>query len=88
MRFVGKSGVRQFFEINFNTMSVTYFNVSEIIQNANLVIAFGNEEFTMAGRDDALAQKWVQIYTVENGLITRMEEFATSADEKSYLVVQ
>jgi hypothetical protein len=25
-------------------------------------------------------EKWVQIYTVENDLITRMEEFATSAE--------
>lgn len=87
MRFVGAKGVRQFFEINFNTMHVEYFDVKQMLQSGNQVIAFGDEAFTMAGREDTLAQKWVQIYTVENGLITRMEEFATSADEGNYLVI-
>lgn len=87
MRFVGAKGVRQFFEINFNTMHVEYFDVKQMLQSGNQVIAFGDEAFTMAGREDTLAQKWVQIYTVENGLITRMEEFATSTDESNYLVI-
>lgn len=87
MRFVGAKGVRQFFEINFNTMHVEYFDVKQMLQSGNQVIAFGDEAFTMAGREDTLAQKWVQIYTVENGLITRMEEFATSAVEGNYLVI-
>jgi len=87
MRFVGAKGVRQFFEINFNTMHTEYFEVKQILESGNQVIAFGDEAFTMAGREDTLAQKWVQIYTVENGLITRMEEFATSADDKNYLVI-
>ena len=34
-----------------------------------------------------LAQKWVQIYTFENGLITRMEEFASSAADEDYIVI-
>lgn len=87
MRFVGKKGVEQFFEINFTTMQVAYFRVNQIVQEGKLVIALGEESFTMAGREGEMAQKWVQVYTVENGLIARMEEFATSAVERDYGVV-
>lgn len=87
MRFVGRKGVQQFFEINFTTMQMDYFRVKQIVQDGQVVIALGEERFTMAGREGAMAQKWVQVYTVENGLITRMEEFATSVDDKDYGVV-
>lgn len=87
MRFVGWKGVQQFFEINFTTMQMDYFRVKQIVQDGQVVIALGEERFTMAGREGAMAQKWVQVYTVENGLITRMEEFATSVDDKDYGVV-
>lgn len=87
MRFVGKSGVKQFFETNFNSMKVEYFRVKQIVQDGKLVIAIGEEKFFMVGRDGELAQKWVQIYTVENGLITHMDEFATSVDDADYRVV-
>jgi ketosteroid isomerase-like protein len=87
MRFVGKNGVRQFFETNFNTMKMEYFGVREIVQQGKWVIALGQEKFTMAGREGVMAQQWVQVYTVENGLITRMDEFATSAEDADYGVV-
>lgn len=87
MRFVGKNGVKQFFETNFNSMKVEYFRVKQIVQDGKTVIAMGEEKFFMAGRDGELAQKWVQVYTVESGLITRMDEFATSADDADYRVV-
>lgn len=87
MRFVGRKGVQQFFEINFTTMQMDYFRVKQVVQDGQVVIALGEERFTMAGREGAMAQKWVQVYTVENGLITRMEEFATSVDDKDYGVV-
>jgi ketosteroid isomerase-like protein len=87
MRFEKKAGVRQFFETNFTQMQVDYFQVDRILQDGHTVIAFGKERFTMAGMEGAMAQKWVQVYTVENGLITRMEEFATSVDDKDYGVV-
>jgi ketosteroid isomerase-like protein len=87
MRFVGKNGVRQFFNTNFTAMAVDYFRVAKIIQSGNMVIAFGEEQFSMPGRDGKMAQKWVQVYTVAQGLITRMEEFATSVDDQDYRVV-
>ena len=38
----------------------------------------GNEHQKVKRSGTELKQKWVQVYTVENDLITRMEEFATS----------
>lgn len=87
MRFVGRNGVRQFFETNFNSMQMEYFRVKKIVQQGKLVIALGEEKFTMSGRDGAMAQRWVQVYAIENGLITRMDEYATSAEDVDYGVV-
>lgn len=87
LRFVGKPGVRQFFEISFSTMQVEYFRPLTFVQEGSTVVVTGEERFTMPGSEDGLAQKWVQIYTVREGLITRMEEFATSAAERDYQVI-
>lgn len=87
MRFIGLPGVKQFFEINFSTMEMEYFRVKSLLQDGNTVVALGEEKFTMQGKPGAMAQKWVQVYTVESGLITRMEEFATSAADADYGVV-
>lgn len=87
MRFVGKKGVLQFFETSINTMQMEYFRVKKILQQDQWVIALGEEKFTMAGREGAMAQKWVQVYAVKKGLITRMDEFATSAEDADYAVV-
>lgn len=87
MRFVGKNGVTQFFETSTSSMQMEYFRVKQIVQQGPLVIALGEEKFTMPGQERPLAQQWVQVYTVENGLITRLDEFATSAEEADYRVV-
>ena len=87
IRYVGQRGVRQFFETNFSTRQTEYFRVTSLLQDGNTVIALGEEKFTVTGQPEALAQKWVQVYTIEGGLITRMEEFATSAADADYGVV-
>ena len=87
LRFEGKSGVTQFFETNFNTMQVEYFDILKTIQQGDTIVVTGKEKFTIEGQDGFFAQKWVQIYTVKNDLITRMEEFATSIPDEEYMVV-
>lgn len=47
----------------------------------------GKEKFTKVEDGDILAQKWVQIYTFKDGLIVRMEEFATSVADDDYIVI-
>lgn len=42
----------------------------------------------MDGIEGKLTNRWVQIYAVADGLIVRMEEFATSAEASAYMVVR
>ena len=88
VRFEGKSGAEKFFLTSFNAMKIDYFRPLTFIEQDKKVVVLGEESFVMEGIDGKLSNKWVQVYTVENGLITRMEEFATSADAKSYMVVR
>ncbi|WP_218945362.1 MULTISPECIES: nuclear transport factor 2 family protein [unclassified Acinetobacter] len=88
IRFEGKTGVEQFFNTNFTTMHVAYFDILRMVKEGNKVVVFGREKFTIDGQDGEFEQKWVQEYTIENGLISRMEEYATSVNDNDYLVVK
>ena len=83
-KFVGKEGARMFFEFNINALEVVYFNVNEFIEAGNKIIVLGNEHFISKEDRSEMKNTWVQIYTVEGGLITKMEEFATSASPEQY----
>ncbi|MDY6510020.1 nuclear transport factor 2 family protein [Acinetobacter sp. ANC 7201] len=87
LRFEGKAGVHQFFQANFTTLKVEYFDILNTYQQGNTIIVTGKEKFIKVEDGSILAQKWVQIYTFENGLITRMEEFASSAADEDYIVI-
>lgn len=87
LRFVGKSGASKFFQTSFHAMKIDYFRPLSFIEQGDTVAVLGEESFEMEGIEGKLTNKWVQVYTVVDGLITRMEEFATSADETSYMVV-
>ncbi len=47
-----------------------------------MVVVIGREHQKVKRSGRELKQNWVQIYTVENELITRMEEFASSEEVK------
>lgn len=87
LRFEGKEGVKQFFQANFTTLKVEYFDILKTFQQGNTIIVTGKEKFIKVEDNSILAQKWVQIYTFENGLIIRMEEFASSAADEEYIVI-
>jgi ketosteroid isomerase-like protein len=54
------------------------FEPQQFICEGNMVVVLGQEHQRVKTTGKELKQKWVQIYTVENNLITRMEEFASS----------
>ncbi len=84
-KFKGKEGARMFFEFNINALEVVYFNTNEFIEAGdNKVIILGNEHFISKEDGSHMKNTWVQIYTVTNGLISKMEEFATSASPEQY----
>lgn len=83
-KFKGKEGARMFFEFNINALEKVFFNTNEFFEQGNTVIILGNEHFISKENKTNFKNSWVQIYTVTNGLISKMEEFATSALPDQY----
>ena len=78
--FEKKEGVRAFFTNIMERTEIINFEPLQYIVEDNVVVVVGkeNQKVKRSGRE--LKQKWVQIYTVENDLIIKMEEFATSEE--------
>lgn len=76
--FKGREGVQKFFSMIFSRTELLKFETEKFLVQDNMVVVLGNEHQKIKRSGKELKQKWVQIYTVENGLITKMEEFATS----------
>lgn len=84
-KFKGKDGARMFFEYNINALEVVYFNSNEFIDaGKDQLLILGNEHFISKEDGTHMKNTWVQIYTVIDGLISKMEEFATSASPEQY----
>ena len=77
-RFEGKDGARTFFSNILNHTEVLNFEPRQYIVEGDMVVVLGSEHQRVKRSGKELRQQWVQVYTVENDLITRMEEFATS----------
>ena len=85
-KFIGKEGARMFFEYNINALEVVYFNTNEFIEaGENQLIVLGNEHFVSKEDGTEMKNRWVQIYTIKDGLISKMEEFASSAAPEQYV---
>jgi ketosteroid isomerase-like protein len=80
--FEKKEGVRAFFTNILERTEIINFEPQQYIVEGNMVVVLGQEHQKVKRSGRELKQKWVQIYTVENNLITKMEEFATSEEVK------
>lgn len=87
VRFSGKSGAAKFFQTSFTAMKIDYFRPVLFIEQGDKVVVLGEESYVMDGIEEKLTNKWVQVYSVQDGLISRMEEFATSAAHSEYMLV-
>lgn len=79
-KFEQKEGVRTFFTNIFERTEMISFDIQQYIVDGNMVVVLGQEHQRVKRSGRELKQKWVQIYTVENNLITKMEEFAASEE--------
>ena len=77
-RFEGRDGATTFLRNILTYTEVLSFEPQQFICEGNMVVVTGQEHQRVKASGKELKQKWVQIYTVENALITRMEEFAAS----------
>lgn len=82
--FSGKDGVARFFQSIFDNVEVLEFQPLQFVAEGDTVVVVGREHQRIKRSGKERKQRWVQVYTVENGLISHMEEFAytTSADER------
>ncbi len=78
--FEKKEGVRAFFTNIMDRTEIINFEPLQYIVEENVVVVVGKEHQKVKRSGRELKQKWVQIYTVKNDLITKMEEFATSEE--------
>lgn len=78
--FEKKAGVRAFYTNIMDRTEIISFEPQQYIVEGNRVVVLGQEHQKVKRSGRELKQKWVQIYTVENELITKMEEFATSEE--------
>ncbi|MGU3376969.1 nuclear transport factor 2 family protein [Chryseobacterium sp. M5A1_1a] len=74
----GKDGVVQFISNISSNVEILEFKVNKIVADNNTVVVLGYEKQKIKKNNKILEQKWVQVYTVENGLIVRMEEYANT----------
>ncbi len=76
--YEGKDGARAFISGILDNTEILNFEPTEYVVEGNKVVVLGREHQRVKKSGKELKQQWVQVYTVENDLITRMEEFATS----------
>ena len=79
-RFENKAGVRAFYNNIMERTEIIHFEPLQYIVEDIMVVVLGREHQKVKRSGRELKQDWVQIYTVENNLITKMEEFATSEE--------
>jgi ketosteroid isomerase-like protein len=76
--FEGKEGARTFINNILTQTEIISFEPQQFICDGKMVVVLGQEHQRVKRSGKELKQKWVQIYTIENDLISRMEEFATT----------
>ena len=77
--YQGKEGAVKFIMNIMANVDVLDFQVSKIVADQNTVIVLGSEKQKIKSNGEVLEQKWVQVYTVESDLISRLDEYANTA---------
>ena len=77
-QYNGKEGARKFITGILDNTEIISFEPLEYVSEGNKVVVLGREHQKVKRSGKELKQQWVQVYTVENDLITRMEEFAST----------
>jgi len=73
--YIGRDGVRKFFENVLRRLTITTFHPSEFVVENDTVVVIGYESGTVKGTGEAFRNEWTQKYVVQNGAITEMEEY-------------
>ncbi len=78
-QYRGRDGVMKFFD-NVNAhIEYLDFQPRQFIAQKNMVVVLGWEKQKILCNGQTLEQNWVQIYTLSNELIEKMEEYSDTA---------
>lgn len=77
--YQGKDGAVKFITNIMSNVDVLDFQIAKFVADQNTVVVLGSEKQKIKSNGEVLEQQWVQVYTVENDLITRLDEFANTA---------
>ncbi len=77
--FQGVEGVAQFFSALSGAIDLLNYEPREFIAQGNKVVVLGANRYRVKGQKDEYEEKWVDVLTVENGKITRYEQYGNTA---------
>ena len=77
--YTGKDEVVKFIGNIITHVDIEGFQANHFFENGNRVVVLGNEKQRIKKNRQLLEQDWVQSFVVEDGLITRLDEFANTA---------
>jgi uncharacterized protein len=78
-KFQGVEGVGKFFTALANTIDLLKFEPREFIAQGDKVVVFGERRFRAKDQREEFEDKWVDVLTVENGKVTRYEQYGDTA---------
>jgi ketosteroid isomerase-like protein len=81
--YVGRDGVRKFFENILRNLTISTFHTREFVREDDTVVILGFESWTVNATGNSFRNEWAQKYVVQNGLITEMEEYNVQVDTTS-----
>ncbi|WP_439516564.1 nuclear transport factor 2 family protein [Sediminibacterium sp.] len=77
--YVGKDEVLKFIGNIITHVDIEGFQTNHFFENGNRVVVLGSEKQRIKKNGELLEQDWVQSFIVENGLITRLDEYANTS---------
>ena len=77
--FVGREGVRQFFEAALDNLENLGQEIESCFTQGDQVALIGQETYRVRATGKQYFTRWVHLYTLEDGLVAGFEEFADTA---------
>ncbi len=78
-KFQGVDGVGRFFTALAGAMDILKYEPREFIAQGNKVVVLGESRYRVKNQRDEIDDKWVDVLTVENGQVTRYEQYGNTA---------
>lgn len=78
-KFQGVEGVGRFFTALAGAIDLLKFEPREFIAQGNKVVVLGESRYRVKDHKEEIDDRWVDVLTVENGKITRYEQYGNTA---------